>query len=60
MKWVFLYACVAFSCHGKPTIDGDGAYYDTKPLCQRAAVSYAKAHRIKLNRHEAICVEREP
>ncbi len=37
MKWVFLYACVAFSCGHKPAIPGDGAYYETHALCLRAA-----------------------
>ncbi len=58
MKWVFLYACVAFSCGHKPAIPGDGAYYETHALCLRAAAEHRKKHHIRRTQ-EAICVERE-
>jgi hypothetical protein len=38
MTWVYLFACVSFSCgHGVVAVQGDGAYYATHELCMRAA-----------------------
>jgi hypothetical protein len=58
VTWVFVFACAAFFCHGaaKP---GNGEYYAAKAACIRAALVYAKRHRIGTGHWEVACVERE-
>jgi len=56
--YVFLFACVAFACHGKP-IDGNGVHYETAAACQQAARTYANKRHIRHGHYEATCVERE-
>ena len=59
MTWVFLFACVAFTCHHGPALPGDGAYYATKAECHAAARTFARQHRISTGRYETVCVERD-
>lgn len=55
--WLFVFACAAFVCHGKP-LPGDGVLHETKAACVRAAHLYAVRHAIHLGRYEIACVER--
>ena len=58
MKWVFVYLCSAFVCHGQPPKPGDGEFYESKRACLRAAAPFAILHGIKIGPWEVHCTQR--